>query len=130
MKDPYSDKKGQTDESQILVFLTDWTGPFRVNTSEKTFVDLDNDSGIIALGQLNSSNKDSDYVKFTLPIVYRDNSRIPTHIVLAAASSRYGDYFTGGVGSVLLIDEFEFVYDPAELTESEFNSVFSKVSAF
>ena len=130
VKDPYSDKKGQTDESQILVFLTDWTGPFRVNTSEKTFVDLDNDSGIIALGQLNSSNKDSDYVKFTLPIVYRDNSRIPTHIVLAAASSRYGDYFTGGVGSVLLIDEFEFVYDPAELTESEFNSVFSKVSAF
>ena len=93
-------------------------------------MDLDNDSGIIALGQLNSSNKDSDYVKFTLPIVYRDNSRIPTHIVLAAASSRYGDYFTGGVGSVLLIDEFEFVYDPAELTESEFNSVFSKVSAF
>ena len=130
VKDPYSDKKGQTDESQILVFLTDWTGPFRVNTSEKTFVDLDNDPGIIALGQLNSSNTDKEYVQFTLPIVYRDNSRIPTHIVIAAASSRYGDYFTGGVGSVLLIDEFEFVYDPAELTESEYNTVFSKVGAF
>ena len=130
VNDPYSDKQGQTDESQILVFLTDWTGPFRVNTSEKTFVDLDNDPGIIALGQLNSSKTDSEYVKFTLPIVYRDKSRIPTHIVLAAASSRYGDYFTGGIGSVLLIDEFELVYDPAELTESEFNTVFSKVSPF
>ena len=130
VKDPYSDKKGQTDESQILVFLTDWSSPFRVNTSEKTFVDLDNDPGIIALGQLNSSNTDTEYVQFTLPLVYRDSSRIPTHVVIAAASSRYGDYFTGGIGSVLLIDEFELVYDPAELTESEFNTVFSKVSPF
>ena len=129
-KDPYTDKIGKTDESQILMFLTDWTGPFRVNTNTNQFVDLDNDSGIIALGQLNSSNTDSDYVKFTLPLVYRDNKRMPTYVVIAAASSRYGDYFTGGVGSVLLIDEFEFVYDPAELTESEYNTVFSKVSAF
>ena len=127
---PYTDKNGQIDECQILIFLTDWSTPFRVNTSDAVFVNLDSDPGIIALGQLNSSNTDSEYVKFTIPIVYRDNSRIPTHIVLAAASSRYGDYFTGGVGSVLLIDEFEFVYDPAELTESEYNTVFSKVGAF
>ncbi|MGM9786069.1 MAG: DUF4493 domain-containing protein [Candidatus Cryptobacteroides sp.] len=129
-KAPYTDKKGQMDESQILIFLSDWTGPFRVNTNNKEFVDYDNDPGIIALGQLNTSDTDSDYVKFTLPLVYRDNSRIPTYIVIAAASSRYGDYFTGGVGSVLLIDEFEFVYDPAELTDEEFNTVFSKVDAF
>lgn len=130
VKDPYKDKKGQMDESQILIFLTDWTGPFRVNTNNKQFVDYDNDPRIIALGQLNSSNTDKEYVQFTLPLVYRDSSRIPTHVVIAAASSRYGDYFTGGIGSVLLIDEFELVYDPAELTESEFNTVFSKVSPF
>ena len=28
-------------------------------------------------------------------------------------------YFTGGKGSVLLIDEFELVYDPADLSEAE-----------
>lgn len=127
---PYTDKNGQIDECQILIFLTDWSTPFRVNTSDAVFVNLDSDPGIIALGQLNSSNTDKGYVQFTLPLVYRDSSRIPTHIVIAAASSRYGDYFTGGVGSVLLIDEFELVYDPAELTESEFNTVFSKVSPF
>ena len=93
-------------------------------------MDLDNDSGIIALGQLNSSNTDSGYVKFTLPLVYRDATRIPKYIVIAGASSRYGDYFTGGVGSVLHLDEFELVYDPAELTEEEFSQVFSKVSPF
>ena len=130
VKDPYKDLKGQTDQCQILVFLTDWSGPFRINTSNKEFVDLDNDSGIIALGQLNSSNTDSGYVKFTLPLVYRDATRIPKYIVIAGASSRYGDYFTGGVGSVLHLDEFELVYDPAELTEEEFSQVFSKVSPF
>jgi len=129
-KAPYTDMMGQMDQSQILVFLTDWTAQFRINTSNKDFVDLDNDPGIIALGQLNSSNADGGYVKFTLPLVYRDATRIPTFLVIAAASSRYGDYFTGGVGSVLYIDEFEFIYDPAELTEDEFDKVFSKVNPF
>lgn len=129
-KAPYTDYKGQIDQSQILVFLTDWTGTFRINTSSKDFVDLDNDPGIIALGQQNTSKTDSGYVKFTLPLVYRDATRIPNYIVIAAASSRYGDYFTGGVGSVLYVDEFELIYDPAELTEEEFNTVFSKVNPF
>lgn len=125
-KDPYKDKLGQMDECQILVFLTDWTGPFRVNTNEKKFVDLDNDPGIIALGQINTSEKISDYVSFTMPLVYRDTHREPTYVVIAGASSRYGDYFTGGIGSVLHLDEFEFVYDPAELTDEEYAEVFGK----
>ena len=129
-KAPYTDMKGQIDQSQIVVFLTDWTSQFQINTSSKDFVDLDNDPGIIALGQHNSSNTDTEYVKFTLPLVYRDATRIPNFLVIAAASSRYGDYFTGGVGSVLYIDEFELIYDPAELTEEEFNQVFSKVNPF
>jgi len=129
-KDPYTDKIGTMDECQILAFLTDWDKQFRVNTNKKQFVDLDNDPGIIALGQINSSKADSEYVKFTLPLIYRDNSRIPTYIVIAGASSRYGDYFTGGIGSVLLIDEFELIYDPAELTESEYEQVFSKVKPY
>lgn len=130
VKAPYTDMKGQMDQSQIVVFLTDWTSQFRINTSNKEFVDLDNDPGIIALGQINTSDVDGGYVKFTLPLVYRDATRIPTFLVIAAASSRYGDYFTGGVGSVLYIDEFEFIYDPAELTEEEYNKVFSRVSPF
>lgn len=129
-KDPYKDKSGEIDQCQILMFLTDWTGTFRVNTNKKQFVDLDNDSGIIALGQFNTSETVNGYRKFTLPLVYRDVTRIPNYIVIAAAASRYGDYFTGGVGSTLYIDEFELVYDPEELTDEEFATVFSKVSPF
>lgn len=130
VKDPYKALNGQPDQSQILMFLTDWGKTFEVNTVTQHFVDLDNDPGIIALGQFNSSVKDNGYVRFTIPLVYRDNKRIPTHVVIAAAASRYGDYFTGGVGSVLLLDELEFVYDPAELSEEEFSKVFSRVTPF
>lgn len=126
-KDPYKDMMGKMDQCQILVFLTDWSGPFRVNTNTKQFVNLDNDPGIIALGQISTSEASSDYISFTLPLVYRDNARIPSYVVIAGASSRYGDYFTGGFGSVLFMDEFEFIYDPAELTDEEYAAVFSKV---
>ena len=118
------------DQGQILIFLTDWNSTFTVNTVTQTFVDLDNDSGIIALGMLTPTDNNSGYVKFTIPLVYRSSTRIPKYVVVTGASSRYGDYFTGGVGSTLYLDEFELVYDPAELTEAEFNQVFSKVSPF
>ncbi len=126
----YADMKGETDQCQILVSLADWTSPFLVNTSIGRFVDFDNDPGIIAFGQLNTSEESSEYVKFMLPLVYRDGERMPSYIIIAGASSRYGDYFTGGLGSVLLIDEFELIYDPEELTDEEYAEVFSKVKPY
>jgi hypothetical protein len=60
-----------------------------------------------------------------MPLVYR-NGRTPKYIVIVGAASRYGDYFTGGKGSVLKLDEFELIYDPDELTEEEYNKVFDK----
>ena len=128
-KDPYKGLEGQTDQCQIQILLTDWDGMFRINTSKKQFVDFENDEHIIAHGSLTSGNNDNGYVKFTMPIVYRNN-RTPKYIVIVAAASRYGDYFTGGVGSVLRVDEFNLVYDPAELTDAEYQQVFSKVSPF
>lgn len=127
VKDPYKDQMGKPDQCQILAFLTDWDSPFRVNTNTKTFVDLDNDPGIIALGQFNTSELSADYIEITIPLVYRSNDRMPGYIVIAGASSRFGDYFTGGIGSVLYLDQFELIYDPAELTEDEYEKVFSKV---
>ncbi len=130
VKDPYKDLKGQMDQCQILISLTDWDNPFEVNTKESTFVDFDNDSGIVAFAQFNTSDSSSEYIEFILPLVYRSNTRIPKYLIIAGASSRYGDYFTGGIGSELYIDEFELVYDPAELTEDEYNTVFSQVNPF
>jgi len=55
------------------------------------------------------------YEQFTIKLDYRDVTRTPKYIVIVAAASKYGDYFTGGVGSTLYLDEFEFIYDPDEL---------------
>ena len=111
VKPPYEAMKGQTDICQIQVFITDWDAPFTVNTNTGTFVDAENDPGIIAYGKLETSGSSDEYQSFTIPLEYRDLERKPKYIVISACASRYGDYFTGGVGSVLYVDEFELVYD-------------------
>lgn len=113
-KDPYTDIKGQTDIGQIQFILTDWDAPFRIDTSAGTFVDVENDGHIIAYATLDLGQTDG-YQPFTLELEYRDRTRTPKYVVIVAAASKYGDYFTGGVGSTLYLDEFSFVYDPAEL---------------
>ena len=110
-KAPYESMKGQTDICQIQILLTDWDKPFTINTNTGTFVDVDNDPGIIAHGVLETSETMSDYEEFRIDLDYRDMTRKPTYIVITACASRYGDYFTGGVGSTLYVDEFELVYD-------------------
>lgn len=125
-KDPYQGLVGQNDECQIQILLTDWDTKFHINTSKKQFVDVQNDKNIIAYGALSSSATDSEYVKFTIPLEYR-NGRTPKYIVIVGAASRYGDYFTGGKGSVLKLDEFELIYDPAQLTEEEYNKIFKNI---
>ena len=108
--DANADKLGTMDKAQILVFLTDWDEPFRVSTSTETFVDLENDHAIIGLGTIETdSDTEGKYVEFECVIEYR-NDRKPKYIVAVACSSLYGDYFTGGQGSVMYVDEWEFMY--------------------
>ena len=113
--------KGQTDICQIQIFLTDRADKFQINTSDGKFVDV-NGNDIIAYGKVESSVATSTkeglvngYEPFTIKLEYRSTTRKPTQIVIVGAASKYGDYFTGGKGSVLYLDEFSFVYDPAEL---------------
>ena len=109
-KGTHNGMSGKTDIGQIQIMLTDWDGPFRVSTAADEFVDPDTDSGIIAYGT-KDLNATSSYEPFTIDLEYRDMMRRPTYIVIVASASKYGDYFTGGVGSTLYVDEFELVYD-------------------
>ena len=64
----------------------------------------------------------NDYAPFEISLQYDD--AIPRtgqyYIVIVATSSRYGDYFTGAIGSCLYIDEFEldYDYDPASFSNT------------
>lgn len=107
---------GAGDTMQILVMLGDWDEPFEVNTAEGVFIDQENDPHIIAYGKIESSEATvgSDgalkYVEFNCPLEYRALDRKPKYVIINACASKYGDDFTGAVGSLLYVDEFEFVY--------------------
>ena len=105
---PYLHRKGQMDRGYILVALGDWDEPLRINTVTETFLD-DNDPHIIGLGRIRLTKETDGYVRFHLNIDYRDD-RTPKHVIIAATPSDGGDYFTGGDGSTLWLDEFKFVY--------------------
>lgn len=117
--DTYSDKEGGLDTGQIQVILTTWDEQFLVNTADGTFLDTSEDNeDVIGYGNLDiTASTGSEYVEFILNIDWRRTDVKPTYIVIVAASSKYGDYFTGGAGSTLYVDEFEFIYDPAELDQ-------------
>lgn len=113
-------KLGAQDSCTLYVMLTDWRTPFTVNTKEEQFVNL-SDPKIIAYGILPnslSSKTMGAYEEFNIDIQYRTLTRIPTHVLVVASASKYGDYFTGSTSSILLLDEFELIYgqpitDPA-----------------
>ena len=115
---PYQSMSGQTDICSIEVYLVNWSSQFHINTSKKQFLPKD-DPSIIAYGALYSNVNDSAYKQFTIPIQYRRTNETPTYVVIACSASRYADYFTGGIGSLLKVDEFELVYDPAQLSATE-----------
>ena len=107
---PYNDMIGQTDNCQIQVLLTDWTEPFLISTADGQFVDVEKDPAIIAFGRFETGEATEGYEEFAIDLEYRDMTRTPKYVVISACASRLGDYFTGAVGSVLYVDEFEFVY--------------------
>lgn len=114
----YAGMSGKTDIANIQVFLTDWSAPFRISTANGKFVEYDTDPCIIARGTADFNATDG-YIEFTIPITYKSTTRTPKYIVISASASKYGDYFTGSTSSVMYVDEFSFVYDPAELTEDQ-----------
>ena len=111
VKPPYENILGEMDKCQIQVILTDWDKPFHINTTAGKFVDIAGDPAIIAHAVMETDIKTDGFVEFTMPLEYRDLERKPTYVVISACASYLGDYFTGGVGSTLYVDEFEFIYE-------------------
>lgn len=119
-KSPYENMKNKQDMCAIYIALCDWSGPFRANTQQQKFVDL-NDKSILAYGELDlesCSKKVDQYTQFEIDIKYRDTSRKPTYILIVASASKYGDYFTGSTSSKMYLDELEldFGYNPNSFT--------------
>lgn len=128
-KSPYTSLKGnEMDKCQIQVALADGSSCstnnpnyyFYVNTPEGKFVDFSGDNKtLIAHNKLESSEALTSYKEFVLPFGYRKVDLKPAFIIVTCCSSYLGDYFTGGEGSTMWADEFEFIYDPSDEAMSD-----------
>lgn len=111
-EDALSYLKGRPDSCHIYIALTDWDEPREIRTrpSERQLFDK-TDSKIIAYAELIQGSSTSTYQQKDLVLDYRYTNRTPKYIVVVATASKYGDYFTGGVGSKLWLDNFELIYE-------------------
>lgn len=103
---------GQSDKCSIYMILSN--APFEVDTRDKKYINP-TDPSVIAYGELpdkyTGSTNGDEYIPFEFDVDYKGNTNIPQYIVICASASKYGDYFTGGEGSLMYIDDFELVYD-------------------
>ena len=104
--------KNQPDTAAIYIALADWSAPhqIRTNPNNRQLFDPDDES-VIAYGTVEYGYSVTEYTPFEIVLEYKDTQRIPTYIVVVASASKYGDYFTGGDGSVLHVDELTLEYD-------------------
>lgn len=108
----YTHLKGRMDSCFIYMALTDWDQPLEVRTqisNQQLF--NKNDKNVIAYTELISATASDSYQEIDLKLDYRYTNRTPKYLVLVATSSKYGDYFAGGEGSTLWIDNFELIYE-------------------
>lgn len=113
--------KGSIDIGTIYIALGDWTGesydgvtwPVVVKTkaSQRQLFDP-NGPSVIAYGAQDwiAATAGDGMIEFEIPIEYRTLDRKPTHIILVASASKYGDYFSGG-NSIMWIDDLELIYE-------------------
>jgi hypothetical protein len=113
--------KDDYDMAEIKVAIGDWSyriyggtpeSPVHINTTDaSSFVDFNTDPSTIASGSLVLSDGRNAWNEYVIPLDYHTMDRMPTHIIISCAASRYGDYFTGCSRSKLWIDAMELIYE-------------------
>lgn len=107
-----ADLAGRPDSCHIYIALTDWTAPFEIRTNPRNRQLFDASSpSVIAYGELIRGSNTNGYEEFEIKLNYRYTDRVPTYIQITCAASKYGDYFTGGTGAILYVDQLSLDYD-------------------
>lgn len=108
-------KDGGTDQGQIYVALTTGTYEIRTNPSDRRLFNRE-DASVVAYGQVTwkeAFGADGELKEVEIPIEYKANAKTlkPTHLVIVCSASKFGDYFCGSSSSVMIVDDFELVYE-------------------
>lgn len=108
----YASLKGVPDTCIVYAALTDWTAPFEIRTNPKNRNLFDKSADyVIGYGQMQYSGTMDAFQEFVIDLKYRSTSKVPSYLLICCSTSKYGDYFTGGNGSVLWIDQLSFGWD-------------------
>jgi len=108
----FKDMIGRPDTCVIWCALIDSPEPFEIRTNPKNRQLFDSDMpSVIAYGKIQYGETIPEYVPFECQLDYKDTNRVPKYILITASASKYGDYFTGGNGAVLNLDDLELIYD-------------------
>lgn len=109
-------KEGDNDICSIFIALAKDT--YQVdNTDINTLLTeekIKNSDQFIAYGELpieQCISTEKEWKEFNIPLKYKNTTDKPTHIIIVCTSSKYGDYFTGGDGSTMYLDDFSLIYD-------------------
>lgn len=114
--------KGENDKGVIYIaLLSDYTETYKGDTypmviqtksSSQRLFDKDG-SNVIAYGEWTSqeaTSNDNTMIPFEIPLIYKRSDLKPTAILVVCSASYWGDYFSGGNGSVMYIDDFTLNY--------------------
>lgn len=114
--------EGQNDKGIIYIaLLTDYTETYSDSTfpiviqtksSNRRLFDK-NGSYVVAYGEWTSqeaTSNDNSMTAFEIPLTYKRTDVKPSAILIVCSASYWGDYFSGGDGSVMYIDDFTLNY--------------------
>ncbi|MBD5216711.1 MAG: DUF4493 domain-containing protein [Bacteroidales bacterium] len=110
--------EGQLDQGIIYVALTnennkaydDGTSwPFIIKTKSQELFDK-NAANVVAYGEHLFTAATDGMIQITIPLEEVHAGDV-ANIVFVASASRYGDYFSGGEGSTMWLDDIELIYE-------------------
>ena len=113
--------QGTLDQGIIYMALVDdtksdykgeqWPCVIKTKPAEQQLFDKNGDN-VIAYGEhvFETATEGNGLVLIEFNLEYKKEGVTPSNIIFVASASRYGDYFQGGEGSELYIDDIEFIY--------------------
>ena len=108
----FEQMKDQPDTAIVWCALIDQDTPFEIRTrpTNRQLFDPEG-SYVVGYGKIEFSKDVNNYTQFEFTIDYNSTSRVPKYILMTGSASKYGDYFVGGNGAVLYLDDLELLYD-------------------
>lgn len=108
--------EGEYDKGQIYIALSDQIK--RVDTSDASTLVTQEKAPELFLaygektfeGDFGEENK-LEMVEIPFEYFEKANTVAPKYLIIVCCASKYGDYFSGGDGSMMYVDDFELVYE-------------------